>query len=82
MTDTEQYNLIKLYWYKNHTIKGASPVNSTTTTRTGMVMEAIRNKITSRVLEPGERLPSIRRFAATLGVSPSTVVEAYDRLAA
>src|SRR5690606_17369921 len=25
---------------------------------------------------------SIRRFAATMGVSPSTVVEAYDRLAA
>ena len=51
-------------------------------TRTGMVMEAIRGKISSRVLEPGERLPSIRRFAENLGVSPSTVVEAYDRLAA
>src|SRR5512134_2634177 len=31
---------------------------------------------------PGDRLPSIRSFAATLGVSPSTVVEAYDRLVA
>jgi DNA-binding transcriptional MocR family regulator len=36
----------------------------------------------SRALSPGERLPSIRGFAATMGVSPSTVVEAYDRLAA
>ncbi len=52
------------------------------TTRTGMVMAAIHDKMTARVLEPGERLPSIRRFAATMGVSPSTVVEAYDRLAA
>lgn len=57
-------------------------MNPATTTRTGMVMDAVRTRIASRVLEPGERLPSIRRFAATQGVSPSTVVEAYDRLAA
>lgn len=52
------------------------------TTRTGEVMEAIRRKLASRALTPGEKLPSIRRFAATMGVSPSTVVEAYDRLTA
>jgi DNA-binding transcriptional MocR family regulator len=51
-------------------------------TRTGEVMTAIRRKVANRALLPGDRLPSIRRFAATLGVSPSTVVEAYDRLAA
>ncbi|MEE9322216.1 MAG: PLP-dependent aminotransferase family protein [Granulosicoccus sp.] len=51
-------------------------------TRTGEVIEAIRRKIVSRALTPGEKLPSIRRFAATMNVSPSTVVEAYDRLAA
>lgn len=45
-------------------------------------MVAIRKRIASRALAPGDRLPSIRRFAATMGVSPSTVVEAYDRLAA
>lgn len=50
--------------------------------RTGTVMTAIRQKLAARVLTPGEKLPSIRRFAATMGVSPSTVVEAYDRLAA
>lgn len=50
--------------------------------RTKEVMDAIRRKMESRILTPGEKLPSIRRFAATMGVSPSTVVEAYDRLAA
>lgn len=45
-------------------------------------MTAIRLKITSRALGPGDRLPSIRAFAKTLGVSPSTVAEAYDRLVA
>ncbi len=51
-------------------------------TRTGEVMAAIRSKIVSRALASGDRLPSIRSFAAAMGVSPSTVVEAYDRLAA
>lgn len=50
--------------------------------RTAEVMEAIRRRLATRALAPGERLPSIRRFAAVMGVSPSTVVEAYDRLAA
>jgi DNA-binding transcriptional MocR family regulator len=45
-------------------------------------MTAIRAKVTSRALASGDRLPSIRSFAATMGVAPSTVVEAYDRLAA
>lgn len=51
-------------------------------TRTAEVMAAISAKIASRALMTGDRLPSIRGFAVTMGVSPSTVVEAYDRLAA
>ncbi|HZH51802.1 MAG TPA: PLP-dependent aminotransferase family protein [Microvirga sp.] len=51
-------------------------------TRTSEVIRAIRSKLSSRALVAGDRLPSIRSFAATMGVSPSTVVEAYDRLAA
>ena len=51
-------------------------------TRTEALMNAVRTKIASRALVPGDRLPSVRRFAETMGVSPSTVVEAYDRLAA
>ncbi len=50
--------------------------------QTQRVMQAVRSKISSRALEPGEKLPSIRGFAAVMKVSPSTVVEAYDRLAA
>ncbi|MEZ0083873.1 DNA-binding transcriptional MocR family regulator [Bradyrhizobium japonicum] len=51
-------------------------------TRTIDVMGAIRAKVAARALGAGDRLPSIRSLAATMGVSPSTVVEAYDRLAA
>lgn len=51
-------------------------------TRTGEVMDAIRRRMATRALTAGEKLPSIRRFAAAMHVSPSTVVEAYDRLAA
>ncbi len=49
-------------------------------TRTGEVMAAIRERIASRSLSQGDKLPSIRGLATALKVSPSTVVEAYDRL--
>lgn len=58
------------------------PARLSRSTRTTEVMEAIRTRIAGRILAPGDRLPSIRRFAETMAVSPSTVVEAYDRLAA
>jgi DNA-binding transcriptional MocR family regulator len=51
-------------------------------TRTEALMSAVRAKIANRALGAGDRLPSVRRFAETMGVSPSTVVEAYDRLEA
>ncbi len=50
--------------------------------RTNAVIAAVRRKISSRALEGGEKLPSIRGLAQQMQVSPSTVVEAYDRLAA
>jgi DNA-binding GntR family transcriptional regulator len=46
------------------------------------VMQAVRRRIATRTLAPGAKLPSIRTMAAEMGVSKSTVVEAYDRLAA
>lgn len=51
-------------------------------TKTEMLMNVLRDRISSRALAAGDRMPSIRGFAETMGVSPSTVVEAYDRLAA
>ena len=59
-------------------------VTSTATapTRVEQVIEAIRERIAGRLLTPGAKLPSIRAIAETLGVSKSTVVEAYDRLVA
>ncbi|MFT8806650.1 MAG: PLP-dependent aminotransferase family protein [Acetobacter aceti] len=51
-------------------------------TRTSAIMEAIRQRIAARALVPGDRLPSIRQFAKTMQASPSTIVQAYDRLVA
>ncbi|MEO3999487.1 PLP-dependent aminotransferase family protein [Mesorhizobium sp. CAU 1732] len=48
----------------------------------GSVMAAIHQRIAGRNLTPGAKLPSIRAFARTMQVSTSTVVEAYERLAA
>ncbi|MFG1345167.1 PLP-dependent aminotransferase family protein [Xanthobacter autotrophicus DSM 431] len=53
-----------------------------TATRTETVMAEIRGRVARRALAPGEKLPSIRRLARDMRLSPSTVVEAYDRLAA
>lgn len=53
-----------------------------TGTRTQALMEEIRRRMAARTLVPGEKLPSVRGFARTMRVSPSTVMEAYDRLVA
>ena len=39
-------------------------------------------RIRDHLLAPGTRLPSVRQCAAQQGVSPSTVVAAYDQLLA
>ena len=51
-------------------------------TRVAAVMADIRGRIASRRLAPGARLPSVRDLAETMGVSKSTVVDAYERLVA
>lgn len=51
-------------------------------TLVGTVTAAIAERIAGRQLAPGAKLPSVRAFAETMGVSKSTVVEAYDRLGA
>lgn len=51
-------------------------------TRIGAVMAEIRARIASRAYPPGTRLPSVRAQARAMQLSVSTVVEAYERLAA
>jgi DNA-binding transcriptional MocR family regulator len=51
-------------------------------TRIDSVMEAIHSRIARRSLLPGARLPSVRAQAKAMKISVSTVVEAYERLAA
>jgi len=56
--------------------------NGDTGTLVESVMATIRQRIAARALTPGARLPSIRALARSMQVSKSTVVEAYERLAA
>ncbi len=51
-------------------------------TRVGFVIATLRARIDSRALGRGARLPSVRKLSDELCVSRSTVVDAYDRLAA
>ncbi|GBU19804.1 MULTISPECIES: PLP-dependent aminotransferase family protein [Methylobacterium] len=57
-------------------------VPATAPSRIETVIRAIEDRIEARALGPGARLPSVRGLAESMGVSKSTVVEAYDRLAA
>ncbi len=51
-------------------------------TRVGLVMDTLQARIAARALLAGARVPSIRTMSDQLGVSKSTVVEAYERLVA
>ncbi|WP_129645301.1 aminotransferase-like domain-containing protein [Peristeroidobacter agariperforans] len=51
-------------------------------TLVGQVMRLIQTRIDRRQYTPGARIPSVRAMAESMGVSKSTVVEAYGRLAA
>ncbi len=46
------------------------------------VVAAIRARLAARALVAGDRLPSVRGFARQMQVAPSTIVEAYEALAA
>jgi DNA-binding transcriptional MocR family regulator len=46
------------------------------------IVRMVSSRIDDKQLRAGSRMPSIRRFAATHGVSPFTVVASYDRLVA
>ncbi|MFT5120979.1 MAG: DNA-binding transcriptional MocR family regulator [Psychrobacter glaciei] len=51
-------------------------------TRIEMVIADVKAKIATVIYMPGTRLPSVRAAAKNHGFSPSTVVEAYERLQA
>jgi len=59
------------------TLKTESP-----TPLVSQIVDGLRRLIGDQTLKPGAKLPSIRAFAASHGVSVFTVVEAYDRLVA
>lgn len=46
------------------------------------IVRTVKSRIDDKLLRTGARMPSIRQFADTHGVSRFTVVEAYDRLVA
>jgi len=63
---------------------GSAPALSRTAAQTlaEQLAERFAARIRDRLLAPGARLPSVRQCAAQHGLSPSTVVAAYDLLLA
>ena len=55
---------------------------SARTTLSEQLAQRYAQRIQQRLLAPGARLPSVRESARRHGVSPSTVVDAYDQLQA
>jgi DNA-binding transcriptional MocR family regulator len=67
----------------SHAISGiASAPGSPESTLGERLAAHYAQRIGQRLLQPGARLPSVRDCARAHGVSPSTVVAAYDRLQA
>ena len=44
------------------------------------IMSGIKAQITGGVLQPGEKLPSVRELAGTLAINPNTIQRAYRQL--
>ena len=44
------------------------------------IMDGFREQIATGLLEPGEKLPSVRELAATLAINPNTIQRAYKQL--
>ena len=57
-------------------------MKSPTQSLTEQLSDRFAQRIRNRLLAPGARLPSVRQCAQQNGVSPSTVVAAYDQLLA
>ena len=46
------------------------------------LVDGFRNQILSGVLQPGEKLPSVRELAMQLSINPNTIQRAYRQLEA
>ena len=46
------------------------------------IMDNIRGQITAGILQPGDKLPSVRELAAQLSINPNTIQRAYRELEA
>ena len=44
------------------------------------IIDRIREQITAGVLQPGEKLPSVRELAAELAINPNTIQRSYRSL--
>lgn len=44
------------------------------------IMDGFREQIRAGVLQPGERMPSVRELAAQLAINPNTIQRAYREL--
>ena len=46
----------------------------------GQILDGIREQIRAGILQPGDRLPSVRELAAELTINPNTIQRAYREL--
>ena len=44
------------------------------------IMDGFKEQIATGVMEPGEKLPSVRELAVTLAINPNTIQRAYKLL--
>ena len=44
------------------------------------IIDSFREQIATGVLQPGDKLPSVRELAATLAINPNTIQRSYRRL--
>ena len=46
------------------------------------IVDSFRDRIAAGILQPGEKLPSVRELAADLAINPNTIQRAYRELEA
>ena len=44
------------------------------------IVDSFRERITTGILQPGDKLPSVRELAAEMAINPNTIQRAYEAL--